>query len=170
MMEPAVETRQEQEVSLAGLTDSIGFLLRMAQLKVFAQFFEDLGKYGLKPGEFSVLVLIGENPGVRQGQIAAAMKIKPAHMTKMVRGFEDQGLVDRSVPPDDRRAVELRLSEKGKDYVGELSPHFYAFDRSQQEPLTKSEMQTMRGLLRKFNGYPETPVPHLFNVGVTDER
>lgn len=169
-MGQVAETEQAEEVSLAGLTDSIGFLLRMAQLKVFARFFEELGEFGLKPGEFSVLITIALNPGVRQGQLAAAMSIKPAHMTKMVRGFEDQGLVSRRVPQDDRRAVELTLSDKGEAHVARLQPHFHTFDRGQQAPLTKEEMADLRRLLRKFNGFPERVSAELFDLGGGHER
>lgn len=159
------EKSQDSEPILAGLTDSLGFLLRMAQLRVFAQFFETLGQFNLRPGEFSVLVVIAQNPGVRQGLLANSMSIKPAHMTKMVRNFESRNLVTRTVPQDDRRAVELCLSDEGARYVTELAPHFYDFDRAQQEPLTKAEMETLRGLLRKFNGFPQRRTARLFDVG-----
>ncbi len=164
-MDQLTGTAGREAVSEAGLTESIGFLLRMAQLKVFARFFEDLGEYGLRPGEFSVLITIARNPGMRQGQLAAAMSIKPAHMTKMVRGFEDQGLVTRRVPEDDRRAVELTLSPKGEAHVARLQPHFYEFDRSQQASLSDEEMVELRRLLRKFNGYPEKVSVALFDLG-----
>ena len=164
-MAQVAEKQIDPEPSLAGLTDSLGFLLRMAQLRVFGQFFQTLGRFDLRPGEFSVLVVIAQNPGVRQGLLANSLSIKPAHMTKMVRNFETRGLVDRSIPEDDRRAVELCLSEDGERYVTELAPHFYDFDRAQQEPLTRDEMETLRGLLRKFNGFPERPTAKLFDLG-----
>jgi DNA-binding MarR family transcriptional regulator len=74
----------------------------MAQLRSFDFFFEDLGKLGLRPGEFSVLWVIHVNPGVRQGVLAQTLRIKRAHMTKMIRSFEERGLVARTIPEDDR--------------------------------------------------------------------
>ena len=164
-MGQVAEKQTDQQPSLAGLTDSLGFLLRMAQLKVFEQFFKTLGRFELRPGEFSVLVVIAQNPGVRQGLLANALNIKPAHMTKMVRNFETRNLILRAVPEDDRRAVELSLSKEGERHVTELAPHFYDFDRAQCEPLTRAEMETLRGLLRKFNGFPERPTAKLFDLG-----
>lgn len=165
MMAQVEQEQRDQEPLLAGLTDSLGFLLRMAQLRVFGSFFETLGQFNLKPGEFSVLVVIGQNAGVRQGLLANALRIKPAHMTKMVRNFETRGLVTRTVPEDDRRAVELCLSDEGDRYVTELAPNFYEFDRAQQDPLTKEEMETLRRLLRKFNRYSERPSATLYDLG-----
>src|SRR5690606_41841477 len=107
-------------LALGELSHSTGFLLRLAQLVSFRDFFDDLGGLGIRPGETSVLMLIGENPGVRQGVLARALMIKRAHMAKMMAAMEREGLVIRSVPDDDRRSVALRLSEKGQAQVARV--------------------------------------------------
>ena len=75
----------EDAIDFGDLTRSVGFLLRMAQLQSFDMFFARLAKHGLKPGEFTLLWVVGLNPGLRQGSLARRLRIKPAHMTKLVQ-------------------------------------------------------------------------------------
>src|SRR5690606_24598659 len=93
--------------------NSAGFLLRIAQLTAFDRFFEAFPGDGIKISEFTVLLAIAENPGIRQGVLADVLKIKWPNMTKLVRTLEDNDWVGRHIPPNDRRSVELHVTEKG---------------------------------------------------------
>lgn len=142
----------EEEVAVGPLADSLGFLLRVAQVQVFEFFFEDLGQFGLRPGEFSVLWMIHLNPGVRQGLLAQRLRIKRAHMAKLVRSFEDRGLVERSVPGDDRRALELRLTADGEAFVRDHAGAFFSHDARRPTTLDPQEQAQLFALLRKHVG------------------
>lgn len=144
------------EVALGELQDSLGFLMRLAQLRVFENYFEALGQYGMRPGEFSVLVVIGHNPGIRQGVLASKLMIKRAHITKVVRRLEDEGLVDRRIPDEDRRVVELTLTAKGRAFVAERAAVLHAFDQSVPEGLTRKDRDQLVHLLRKLLGLSES--------------
>ena len=152
---PAAPTAAE-DVVLGPLTDSLGFLLRMAQVQVFDYFFADLGRFGLRPGEFSVLWVIRCNPAIRQGLLAQRLRIKRAHMTKLIRTFEDRGLVTRGVPDDDRRAVELRLTPEGEAFVTEHFDAFFTHDAHQPSRLDPREQAQLVGLLQRHLGLVPT--------------
>ncbi|MDH3264248.1 MAG: MarR family transcriptional regulator [Paracoccaceae bacterium] len=140
---------------LGALTGSLGFLLRLAQLASFREFFEDLDGLGVRPGEITVLMLIGENPGIRQGVLARRLMIKRAHMTKMVRAMEESGLVKRTVPEDDRRSVELWLSAEGAARLEALGAPFLAHETRPARGLTAREERELKRLLRKYLDLPE---------------
>jgi DNA-binding MarR family transcriptional regulator len=150
----AVGTNAEDAVDLGPLEDSIGFLLRIAQMRVFEQFFVALGDLGLRPGEISVLLVIQRNPAIRQGLLAQHLMIKPAHMTKLIRTFEAQGLVARHIPDDNRRAVELSLTPAGKRFIKTKAPLFFSHERTRSDNLTAEERRQFQRLLRKFTGLP----------------
>jgi len=151
-MDQVVETRRGDEVDIGQLGASIGFLLRMAQLRTFALFHERLAGQGLKPGEFSVLMIIDRNPGIRQGLLARRLMIKRAHMTKLVRSFEDRGLVARRIPEHDRRAVELTLTPAGSAFVAERAPLLAAYERDLPGMLGEAERRELVRLLQRFAG------------------
>lgn len=145
-------TREEPRLDFGPLAGELGFLLRMAQLRLYDLFFAEFAPDGIRPGAFSALLVIGANPGVRQGVLARQLMIKPAHMAKMMRQFEAGGLIARAVPDDDRRAVELRLTTRGTAHVGQFAARFHGHDRDRLPELTARERETLKGLLRKLVG------------------
>jgi DNA-binding MarR family transcriptional regulator len=147
--------RPEAEVRLGPLSNSLGFLLRLSQLASFRDYFEDLGALGIRPGEASVLMLIAENPGVRQGVLARRLMIRRAHMTKMVRAMLAEGLVERAVPADDRRAIELTLTAKGTARVDALAVPFLAHEARPARGLSRDEEATLKRLLRRYIDLPD---------------
>lgn len=148
----AGEAPRAGPIAFGPLTNSLGFHLRLAQIGAFEEFFAAFAEDGLQPGGFSVLITIRESPGVRQGILANALKIKRSHMAKIVQGFGEAGLIERRVPPDDRRAVELTLTEAGQRLVEAKMPKFLQHERASAAALTKDERHTLFALLRKLNG------------------
>ncbi len=113
--EPAGDTGEELHT---GATSSIiGYRLRRAQLSVFQRFlsvFEDLK---LRPVEYTVLVLISDNPGRKQTEIAEELGIKRANFVPLVHGLEERGLVERIPSDADKRANALHLTADGHSFI-----------------------------------------------------
>lgn len=152
MNRPVRNHTASDEIAFGEIGTSLGFLLRLAQVRAFDGFYASLGHLGLKPGEFTVLWVIGLNPDLPQGAIARKLRIKPAHMTKLVQRAVDAGLVERSVPDDDRRSVLLRLTDKGTRFVADNKPAFLNLVASENTRLDAQEFETLVRLLQKFNG------------------
>lgn len=139
-------------IDLGPLGNSLGFLLRLSQLQVFREYFRELDGLDLRPGELSVLMLIARNPGIRQGVLARGLMIKRAHMTKMVQGFQQAGLLRRTVPESDRRSVELWLTEAGQARLDNALTPFHAHETRAEGALNQEEIAEMKRLLRRFLG------------------
>ena len=144
--------RTPETVNLDRLNAAPGFMLRLAQLRVYEQFFSEVGAHGLKPGEFSVLWVIRNNPAIRQSILGQSLMIKRAHMTKLIRALEDQGLLCRNIPDEDRRAVELTLTAKGQEEADIASEWFFTYEEGVGGALTHAERDQLLFLLRKFIG------------------
>ena len=107
----------EDRLRAEATTGIIGYRLRRAQLNVFQKFlavFEDLR---LRPAEYSVLVLIADNPGRKQTEIAEVLGIKRANFVTLVHGLEERGLVERSSSLQDKRANALHLTSTGQEFL-----------------------------------------------------
>lgn len=140
------------DTKLGELVDTLGFMLRLAQITSYSQFFREHQDDGLLPGEFSVLWVIRLNPGIRQGDLAHALKIKRAHMTKLVKRFMSAGLLQRQASTEDRRSVLLTLSDKGRSEVETHKDTYLNFFSQETSNLTPEESETLLHLLRKFTG------------------
>ncbi len=143
-----------QDVDYGGLEQATGFLLRLAQLRVFEHFYKAMEGQELRLGAMSALILIGHNPGIRHGILADALSIKLAHTTKMLKGLEARGLVRRHQPAYDRRSIELRLTDAGmalmRDYQRQIALH----EDLSVAGLTERERAQLRRLLRKVSAVP----------------
>ncbi len=135
---------------LAGLA---GFMLRLAQVQIFELFFRDFGARDITPGQIGILVSVGRNPGVRQGVLAEALRIKRSNMAKIVRLLERDGMIERRVPANDRRAVELRLTRKGRVLVDRSIPELAVSDSAATAMLSERERATLLKLLSRVAGY-----------------
>ena len=106
--------RSDQAVDMGELAQSIGYNLRRAQLRVFEHFAASFGELDLRPGQYSVLVIVGRNPGLRQSAVAAALGIQRTNFVPLVDELERRGLVERRASPIDRRSHALHLTDAGE--------------------------------------------------------
>ena len=95
----------------------IGYRLRRAQLSVFQRFLTVFDSLGLRPAEYLVLVLVDENPGRKQSEIAAALGIKRANFVALAQALEARGLLERLSIETDRRANALHLTASGRVFL-----------------------------------------------------
>ena len=149
----------EETVDLGELNRSVGFMLRMTQVRAYAQFFRAFAETDVRPGEFTVLWVLAQNPGLRQGTLARTLMIKPAHMTKLVQRLVDEGFVTRTVPPEDRRAVNLTLTDAGAAHIERHQALFNSVHSPANVGLTDREYAQLLTLLGKmtFKDLPECP-------------
>lgn len=108
------------DLDTSAIDGIIGYRLRRAQLRVFASFLERFGEVGLTPAEFSLLVLVADNPGRTQSTIAMALGIKRTNLVALTEGLASRNLIERRRPPHDRRAHALHLTPAGSALVGRL--------------------------------------------------
>lgn len=69
---------------------------------------------GLTPSQLSTLSYVGVSGPVRLGDLAAAERIAPSTLTRLVNVLESRGYVQRQPAPDDARAALVTLTESGR--------------------------------------------------------
>jgi DNA-binding MarR family transcriptional regulator len=136
--------------TIAGMDDTLGFNLRMAQLRFFAAFYRDFSDAGLTPAEYSILSTLAGAGGLRQGELAARLHIKRSNMTKVMRALEGRGLVRRQTPGDDARAFEVLLTPAGRNLQRHVAARIPGHDRAVAAALTGQERDKLLALLNKL--------------------
>jgi DNA-binding MarR family transcriptional regulator len=102
---------------MGDLPNFIGYALRRAQICVFDDFIRSLAKLDLQPAQFSVLLVIDRNPGLKQSQVSAVLGIQRTNFVAMVDELERRDLVVRQSVPNDRRSYALVLTEHGRQHL-----------------------------------------------------
>lgn len=136
-------------ISLGPLERSIGYALRRAQLAVFAEFNRVIGKYDLRPAQFSVLLVIGENPGLTQMQVGEQLGIQRTNFVALFRELEERGLARRA-PGSDRRSYALFLTEAGEDLMRRVRRAHAAHERRVVAAIGEEARDQLLATLRKL--------------------
>ena len=101
-------------LQLGELSELLGYSLKRAQLKVFEDFLRCMAPLQLTPAQFSVLLLLDNNPGRNQTEIANTLGILRPNFVSMLDGLESRDLCARMRSTNDRRSHILVLTEKGR--------------------------------------------------------
>ncbi|BBG03242.1 MULTISPECIES: MarR family winged helix-turn-helix transcriptional regulator [Pseudonocardia] len=72
-----------------------------------------LATWDLTPSQARALGALARHGELRPGGLAEHLRITPRSATEVVDGLAALGLVERVSDPDDRRAVQLHLTERG---------------------------------------------------------
>jgi DNA-binding MarR family transcriptional regulator len=109
-----------------------------------------LSEAGLSPLEFAILAYINKRvgePDIDQTSLAARLGIDRNTTSLLVERLETEGLLERRVNGNDRRARLLRLTSKGDKLHVTLSPRAVASQQRLLRVLTPSERETLLDLL-----------------------
>jgi DNA-binding MarR family transcriptional regulator len=143
----AVEKSSLTHEFLDGL---LGYALRRATNTAMSDFAAAMNGTGLRPGLASILSIVEENPGVRQGVVAGALNIARANMAPLVAELEELGLIRRLPHATDKRAVAIDLTAKGAAAICAAKQKIMAHERRTFERLTEKERARLLELLRKI--------------------
>jgi len=101
-------------LKMGELSELLGYALKRAQLKVFEDFLRCVSSLQLTPAQFSVLLLMENNPGRNQTEIANTLGILRPNFVAMLDGLESRDLCARTRSTNDRRSHILELTDKGR--------------------------------------------------------
>jgi DNA-binding MarR family transcriptional regulator len=154
---PKLERRALSAIDYGTLPDHVGYLLRLAQLRVWEDFYGRMGDTGISPALFSALMLVRSNPGIQQSRLGEALGVARSGAMTMTDRLERLGVVERRADPHDRRAYGLFLTTNGEHRMAEFVARVQQHDRLINQALNPDEHRTLMQLLHKFVAAP-TPI------------
>ena len=128
----------------------LGYNARRTSLHLVASFVRDLANLQLKPVGFSLLCLVGHNPGITSRQLCQTLDIQPPNLVGLVSALTDRGCLQRLAHPTDGRAWGLHLTALGESLLAQAETRILASERQACAGLTGAEQATLKQLLRKI--------------------
>jgi DNA-binding MarR family transcriptional regulator len=132
------------------LRELAGYNIRRAEVHMRQQFEREMGAKGLRPPEFSTLVLIAANPLATQAEIAHALNIQRPNMVGLIGGLEERGLITRTVYEHDRRNQILALTPRGAAFLEDAKRVVREMDRRVTACWTDRERDQAIALLARL--------------------
>jgi DNA-binding MarR family transcriptional regulator len=128
----------------------LGYNTRRATLTIISRFIERMAEFDLRPVDFSVLSLIGHNPGITSRELCSALNILPPNMVGFLKAFEKRDLIERTPHPTDGRAMGLSLTQNGQQLMQKAEAAAIESDSSAAHQLSAAEQKTLMRLLKKI--------------------
>ena len=110
----AADTGSNGGVDDGGLRQFTGYHLKRAYNVLRSDLSRTLEPLGLRITTYSTLILIVENPGIRQSELAAVLDIERPNMVVILDDLEQRGWINRERVETDRRAYALVATLSGR--------------------------------------------------------
>jgi DNA-binding MarR family transcriptional regulator len=79
-----------------------------------ARLLRNQAETGVSPSQLSALASLDNSGRLTLGELAAAERVQPPTMTRIVAALEEAGLVTRTVDAADRRVARVELTPSGR--------------------------------------------------------
>ncbi len=104
----------------------------------------------ITPSQFGVLESLYHLGPMCQGEVSAKILRSTGNMTLVLDNLEKRGLVRRERDVDDRRKVNIVLTEAGREVIGRILPRHIAAIVEEMSVLTLEEQAMLGRVCRKL--------------------
>lgn len=127
----------------------IGSLIARVRVKLFEALDEELAPFDITAAQYVILVNLANGVDSASG-LCKGVSYDPGAMTRMIDRLERKGFVRRVRSPDDRRVVNLALTEEGKAVYPKLVARAAAATNRRLRGFTKAEAQKLESFLQRM--------------------
>ena len=131
-----------------------GYTMKRAFHRIQTDLNLSLEPLGLRMLTFSALVVVVDNPGLRQSQLAKALLIERPNMVLVVDELERAGLIVRNPAEDDRRAYALTPTSEGRAVYAEAVAVVAAHEKRMTAGLSEEQRQALIAALKSVESPP----------------
>ena len=134
------------------LTQSVGFKLTKARNLITAEMDTALRDLDITSPQMGILNAMKRGLASTPFELSKLLSVDTGLMTRMLDKLEAKGLLERSRSADDRRVVNLVLTQKGQGVAAEIPRIAPEVLNARLKKFTKAEFEELGRLLDKFIG------------------
>lgn len=121
-----------------------------AMIRFKTRVYDAAESYNLRPQQYHILHNLYAKDNLTMGQLAQALRCDPSNITGIVDRLVANELVSRQECPTDRRAKSLRITEKGRALMDEISQKMPS--KLGCTKLSQAQMYSLHEIITKLNG------------------
>ena len=110
---------------------------------------ELLGELGIHVGQEMILMVLWEDDGLTQTQLAERLGVQPPTVTRMVQRMEASGLLKRRACRSDARISHIFLTQRGHEVRPGVERVWERLEEELTNGMTREERTSFRGLLER---------------------
>lgn len=134
------------------LEECVNYLLTTAQHSVFLKMTEKLSVFDLTPVQYAVLYCLWENDKKSPKEIAERLKLENSTISGILERMEKKGLIKRMISKEDRRFIQIMLTEKGAVLEKDVLAAVDEVNEEVMSVFSKEECENLKTQLRVLAG------------------
>ncbi len=149
---PPIQPSPPTPAQLAAQEPCLAVLRELVRAYQAFSAFDDvhIRKLGLTCPQFDVIATLGNTPGLTMGQIAEKTLVTKGTLTGIVDRLEKKGLVQRVVPPENRRCFVIVLTGAGEQVFNESFPAHVQTLKQQFSAMSGADMAAARAAIAQI--------------------
>ena len=133
------------------LKQCINYLLTVSQHKVFKEMSANLAAYDITPVQYSVLYCVGIDGFTSPAVIAGELRLENSTISGILERMEKKGLIQRKINLEDRRYIEVSLTETSQAMLGSIMEAVEKTDHDVMAGLTEEEGAALKKALEQLS-------------------
>ena len=134
------------------LNQCINYLLTTAQHAVFQEMSAQLSKFDVTPVQYGVMYCLWVTKKNSPKEIAEELRLENSTISGVLERMEKKGLIKRKVSKEDRRFVEIILTDKGNDLEEPILETVEEVNRIVLKDMGQQEQEALKASLRHLAG------------------
>lgn len=135
------------------LESCTNFLLAKTQQVVNQLFKSELEPFEVTPGQFAVLRCLWDENGQTVKSLADRLLLDSSTMTSVLDRLEQKKLIKRKPDVQDRRAIKVIITKKGKELEGPISDAIFRANEKAIELVGGDVVKKLKQLLSEIKQY-----------------
>lgn len=128
----------------------IGYLITGVRTRMMQEMDASLAPFGLTAAQFIILRRIAEGVATTAAELCRVLEYDTGSMTRMLDRLEEKSVIVRERSSDDRRVVNIQLTEQGAEQYPKLREQVGLALGRRFAPLNDADINALRVLLEKM--------------------
>ena len=128
----------------------IGKMIRSTENNVRNYINKELEEFNISDGQFQYFIIISDNEGINQNELANLMNVGKTSVTKAIKILLSEGIIDRQIDINDKRNYGLYISSKGKSYLSIFNKIATNINNVVFNEFDEDELKVLKKLLSKM--------------------
>ncbi len=130
--------------------EAVGALIGLARKTMINKIDAELAPFDVSAAQWLVVLLVGENAVASASGLCDKLAYDPGAMTRLLDRLERKGIVRRVRSPEDRRTIQLELTESGKALYPKIIAAIADVNNSVLRGFSRAEVSQLEGYLRRM--------------------
>lgn len=129
---------------------SLGFLIQRVRMEILDDLDRELEPLGITSAQYIILIRLLKDDVTSASALCRGASYDPGAMTRMIDRLEKKGLLRRVRRADDRRKVDVELTEEGRAVQPKLIDAIVRVLNRRLRGFSKDEVQQLEGFLLRM--------------------